>query len=108
MTTTYRRRLVARLLCTLLAVFGALGALAEANAVPFTLYYSVSPVGEKYQYDFTLVLDNKDGSWVAGEQYNWLVIGRTPFEAPLLFTEGSGCLRQSCAGHTRQILGWPR
>jgi hypothetical protein len=59
---------------------GAVAALAllgvsPANAVPFTLDYSVTPDGPNYQYNFTLVLDNNDSSWVAGQVFNWLIVG---------------------------------
>jgi hypothetical protein len=46
-----------------------------AFATPFTLNYAVSQVGEKYQYDFQLVLDNNDGSWVRGQSIDWIVFG---------------------------------
>ena len=57
-----------------IAVLALLG-LSPANAVPFTLDYSVTPAGANYQYNFSLVLDNNDSSWVAGQQFNWLVVG---------------------------------
>src|SRR5664280_2604363 len=57
-----------------------------ANASPFTLDYSVTPVGPNYQYNFGLVLDNNDSSWVAGQQFNWLIVG-VAMDKPSLFTE---------------------
>jgi hypothetical protein len=65
--------LVAALLCA-----GAVDvqlANADTASAPFTLDYSVTPVGPNYQYNFSLVLDNNDGSWVPGQEFNWLIVG---------------------------------
>jgi PEP-CTERM motif len=48
---------------------------SQANATPFTLDYTVTDVGPNFQYNFELVLDNHDGSWVAGQGINWLIVG---------------------------------
>jgi hypothetical protein len=48
---------------------------ADTASAPFTLDYSVTPVGPNYQYNFSLVLDNNDGSWVPGQEFNWLIVG---------------------------------
>ena len=44
----------------------ALQCCANANATPLSMDYVVTDIGGgTYQYDFTLTLDNNDGSWVA-------------------------------------------
>lgn len=54
----------------------ALGAsLSVAAATPFTVDYTVTDLGGSYQYDFTVTLDNNDGSWVAGQQFDWFSFG---------------------------------
>jgi hypothetical protein len=55
-------------------------ALAAANALAFAapvrLDYQKTDVGSgQFQYDFTLTLDNHDGSWTPGQGWDWFVIG---------------------------------
>jgi hypothetical protein len=47
----------------------------KANASPFVLDYSITQVGSEYQYNFDLVLNNNDGSWVSGDVFNIFIIG---------------------------------
>jgi hypothetical protein len=66
-------------------------AATSANATPFTLDYTVTDVGSNFQYNFELILDNHDGSWVAGQGINWLIVGDaqnspSPFPVSLFFT----------------------
>jgi len=47
-----------------------------ASGTPLSLNYSISPTGSGVNgYAFTLVLDNNDGSWVPGQNFNFLVFG---------------------------------
>src|SRR5689334_24184004 len=59
----------------------------SASASPFTLDYTVTVVGSKYQYNFALTLDNHDGSWFSSQSYDWFIIGDRS-SAPSFFTEG--------------------
>ncbi len=53
-----------------------LGSLRQASASPLTLDYSVEPTaGGKYEYDFSLLLDDHDQSWKPGQGFDWLVFG---------------------------------
>ena len=67
----------------LLAALCAIG----AHATPLRLDYSIAETsdliggfdfGTYYRYDFTLVLDDNDGSWVAGQEFDWFVFGDGP------------------------------
>jgi hypothetical protein len=51
---------------------GAGEGLADA---PLTLEYVVTDLGGAFQYDFTLRLDNNDGTWRPGQGFGWLVFG---------------------------------
>ena len=71
----------------LLAAFCALG----AHATPLRLDYTVTEsadllfgidFGTHYTYDFTFVLDDNDGSWTAGQEFDWFVIGDDPVTSP--------------------------
>jgi len=59
----------------LLAFVLGLGATA-AHATPLSLSYQLSNAANgEYRYDFRLTLDNHDGSWVLGDQFDWIVFG---------------------------------
>lgn len=60
---------------------------SSAQATPLRLDYIVTDLGGSYQYDFTMTLDNNDGSFVAGQEFDWFVIGATPTPGGL-FPEG--------------------
>lgn len=48
----------------------------SAFATPITLEYSVTNNGDgTFNYEFTLTMDNNDGSWVAGQNFNWIIWG---------------------------------
>ncbi len=54
----------------------SLAAVAPAWAIPLTMAYTKTAVGAGlYQYDFSLTLDNHDGSWTAGQQWDWIIFG---------------------------------
>jgi hypothetical protein len=57
-----------------LALLAALAMVQSAVATPLTMTYTVSGQGT-YAYDFLLTLDNHDGSWNAGEGFNWITFG---------------------------------
>lgn len=45
-------------------------------AAPLTMSYDQTALGGGlFRYDFTLTLDNHDGSWVAGQQWDWIIFG---------------------------------
>ncbi len=59
--------------CVGLAMMGMAG---TANAVPLTLGYQVQNLGGGlFGYDFTLTLDNNDGNWLAGQEWDWIIFG---------------------------------
>jgi len=61
-----------------LAAALALASTGPALATPLTLEYAKTTLGGGlYQYDFTLVLDNHDGSWASGQQWDWIIFGDT-------------------------------
>jgi hypothetical protein len=80
-------------LIALLALFvsAAMPTLARADTWPPETYnsplflnYTVTPSGGVFIYQFTLTLDNSDGSWIPGENFNWIdfgtfsILGGTP------------------------------
>jgi len=61
-------------------------AAAGALAAPLTLSYTQSTLtGGLYGYDFKLTLDNHDGSWFSGQQWDWIIFGESGLGAPSLF-----------------------
>ena len=62
-----------KIICTLLAACF----IGAANATPLTMSFDTTDLGGKYQYDFTLTLDNHDNSWVSGNQWDWIIFGDT-------------------------------
>jgi PEP-CTERM motif len=60
--------------CLLVSVLMGVG--NPALAVPLRLDYSVQDIGGGlFNYEFTLVVDNNDGSYAAGQGWRWLVFG---------------------------------
>ncbi len=52
------------------------------QATPLRLDYAVSDLGTgRYEYNFSLVLDNHDGSWASGQGWGWFIFGDTPDSA---------------------------
>jgi hypothetical protein len=69
----WRTRLRRAFLCAFL--FLALTA-SNARATPLLLEYSTSALGGGiYQYDFMLILDNHDSTWVSGQEWDWIIFG---------------------------------
>ena len=53
---------------------------ASAFAQPLRLDYEVTPLGGGvFNYDFSFVNDNNDGSWSSGQSFRWFVFGDVPF-----------------------------
>jgi ELWxxDGT repeat protein len=50
----------------------------RVNPSPLRLDYSVSPAGPIFNYEFTLTLDNHDGTYLPGQGWDWLVYGDVP------------------------------
>lgn len=69
-----------------------LGLMVSAGATPLTMEYTQSAVSGGFRYDFTLTLDNHDGSWAAGQQWDWIVFGEssTLFSQPSAFSTSGG------------------
>lgn len=70
-----------------IAVIASLAtAAAGALAGPLTMTYTKSTLaGGLYGYDFALTLDNHDGSWSAGQQWDWIIFGESGLNMPSLF-----------------------
>lgn len=52
---------------------------APAVATPLRLDYLVTPLGGGvFNYDFSFVNDNNDGTWSAGQDFRWFVFGDVP------------------------------
>jgi MYXO-CTERM domain-containing protein len=61
---------------SLIIVLFALLCTLRIQATPLTLNYTVTPQGGGlYDYDFTLTLDNHDGSFAAGQGWSWITFG---------------------------------
>jgi hypothetical protein len=45
-------------------------------STPLAMNYSITPANAGlYTYEFELTLDNQDGSWFSGMNFNWIVFG---------------------------------
>lgn len=66
-----------------LFIFGQIG---FAQASPLNLDYSVTDLGGGlYDYEFTLTLDNNDGSWQSGQGWSWVTFGDASLsQSPLI------------------------
>jgi len=65
-----------------------MGVGSYAQATPLALDYSVTNLGGgTYDYEFSLSLDNNDGSWSAGQWWGWIVFGDAPFPGPSPLTD---------------------
>lgn len=59
-----------------LALILLLGVFNSANASLLTMEYELTDLNNgEYQYDFTLVLDNNDNTWVPGMGWDWITFG---------------------------------
>ncbi|MBP7056480.1 MAG: PEP-CTERM sorting domain-containing protein [Candidatus Omnitrophica bacterium] len=62
----------------------------SAYAAPINLYYDVeSAGGGLYDYQFQLVMDNNDNSWVSGQGWGWIIFGDR-LNSPSLLTNFTG------------------
>lgn len=53
---------------------------ADAGATPLRMDYVLTDLGGgTYRYDFTLTLDNHDLTWLAGNEWDWIVFGDNDF-----------------------------
>lgn len=84
---------------TALAGLAAVLISGAASASPFTLYYEVEANGGGWDYDFNLVLDDNDGSFVAGQEFDWFIIGDAE-SSPSPFTENSAFFTSVPTGWT--------
>lgn len=49
-------------------------------ATPLTMEYTVNDIGGGlFQYDFELMLDNNDNTWVSGMEWDWIIFGDVSF-----------------------------
>jgi len=47
-----------------------------SSATPLRMEYSVTQLGTmSFQYNFSLILDNNDGTWFSGQGFNWIIFG---------------------------------
>jgi len=61
---------------SIVAIILAAGLSAVAGATPLRMDYRITDLGgSSYRYDFTLTLDNHDGTWAAGQQWDWIIFG---------------------------------
>ena len=61
---------------------------SNAHSTPLRLDYQVtSSINEWYRYDFSLTLDNNDGSWLQGQGFGWFVFGDAPIINTSPFTD---------------------
>ncbi|MFN0133934.1 MAG: GC-type dockerin domain-anchored protein [Phycisphaerales bacterium] len=59
-----------------LAASAALCLAASAGATPLKMQYCVTPLPTGgFEYEFRIILDNNDGSWVAGQGFGWFIFG---------------------------------
>jgi len=74
-----------KILAGLVTALLLLGITGFAGATPLGLNYSVTDLsGGSYLYNFALILDNNDGSWVAGQGWNWFIFGdQVRYSSPL-------------------------
>ena len=58
---------------------------SAASATPIRLDYEITDLGGGvYNYDFTFIVDNNDGSWASGQTFRWFVLGDVvPGPSPL-------------------------
>jgi hypothetical protein len=65
--------------CSLVAIASLMVTVESVQAGPLTLEYQVDAIGGGlFDYEFRLVLDNRDGSFVPGQGWDWIVFGDQP------------------------------
>ncbi|MFK5926974.1 MAG: PEP-CTERM sorting domain-containing protein [Desulfuromusa sp.] len=61
---------------------------SNVYSTPLRLDYQVSTnVDERYIYNFSLILDNNDDSWLLGQGFGWLIFGDAPILNTSPFTD---------------------
>ena len=67
--------------------FGAVAAVllcmswATGNAAPMSISYTANDAGGSlWAYDFAVLFDNNDGTWIAGQQFDYLTFGNQQSE----------------------------
>lgn len=75
-----------RILIGLLATV-LISSVQVTQATPLRVDYTINNLGGgTYQYDFSFILDNNDGSWVSGQSWDWFIFGdRSDFGNPSAF-----------------------
>ena len=68
-----------KIICVLALFFVSL--MGNVHATPLRMDYTTTDLGGSYLYDFTLTLDNHDGSWALGKQWDWINFGDTDYAA---------------------------
>lgn len=94
--------------------FATFAIVSSAQATPLRLDYSVTDLGGSYQYDFTMTVDNNDGSFVAGQEFDWFIIGDTkngiglfPEQSAFFTSIPAGFISdQSSGAHNGPTLGF--
>ncbi len=55
-------------------------ALNYAQATPLRMDYQITDLGgATYRYEFKLTLDNHDGTWAVGNEWDWIIFGDNNF-----------------------------
>ncbi|MGO9430885.1 choice-of-anchor D domain-containing protein [Rhodoblastus sp.] len=67
------------------------GLMPDGQATPLALDYSIfsGPSSGEYTYDFSLILNNNDRSWIPGQNFNGIIFGDQPFPGPSNLTDFS-------------------
>lgn len=59
-------------------------ALNYAQATPLRMDYQMTDLGgATYRYEFKLTLDNHDGTWAVGNEWDWIIFGDNNFAGAL-------------------------
>jgi len=83
------KNILARTVLSLLISTSAMAAVAS----PLDLSYTVTNLGtSSYDYNFTLTLDNNDSSWVAGQQFDWIIFGDAAYPGASPLTDFVGAV----------------
>jgi hypothetical protein len=54
---------------------------ATGNAAPMSISYTANDAGGSlWAYDFAVLFDNNDGTWIAGQQFDYLTFGNQQSE----------------------------
>lgn len=57
------------------ALAAAAALVGAAHATPFVVAYTIAEQAEGYRYDITVTLDDNDGSWMAGQAFDFFTFG---------------------------------